>query len=257
MEHLTLRIDDGLARLVLSRSASYNALSLSLIRELLGVLKELAGRRDVGVIVIEGAGRGFSAGHDLREILEHEGPQEHHALFATCSEMMLLIEKMPQPVIAKVHGVATAAGCQLVASCDLAYAARSARFGTPGVNIGLFCSTPMVPLSRTVSRKHAMEMLLTGNLISAERASEIGLINGVFPEEELEEHVVTVARTILSKSPLAVSTGKGAFYAQRTLSTEEAYGFCTDVMIKSLQSHDAREGISAFLEKRPAKFTGK
>jgi enoyl-CoA hydratase/carnithine racemase len=208
------------------------------------------------VVVIGGAGPAFCAGHDLREIRANPGREAYAALFAQCSALMTRIVRLPKPVIARVHGVATAAGCQLVASCDLAIAAETARFATPGVNIGLFCSTPMVALSRAVGRKAAMEMLLTGDLIDAARAREIGLINRVVPEDALDTAVAALAAQIASKSPLTLAIGKEAFYRQAEMELEAAYRYASEVMTRNMLARDAAEGIDAFLQKRAPVWTG-
>ena len=208
------------------------------------------------VVVIGGAGPAFCAGHDLRELRAQPDRAAYQAVFAQCSALMQRIVVLPKPVIARVHGVATAAGCQLVASCDLAVAADTARFATPGVNIGLFCSTPMVALSRAVGRKAAMEMLLTGDLVDATRARELGLVNRVVPEAGLDAAVAALAGQIAAKSPLTLAIGKAAFYRQAELPLEEAYAYASDVMVRNMLAHDAAEGIDAFLDKRPPVWTG-
>jgi enoyl-CoA hydratase/carnithine racemase len=195
-------------------------------------------------------GPAFSSGHDLKEMRASRDRAAYEGLFRQCSRMMLAIVRLPQPVIARVQGIATAAGCQLVASCDLAVAAESARFATPGVNIGLFCSTPMVALSRNVSRKHAMEMLLTGEMISAEEARRIGLVNRVVPDLQLEETTRALAETIAAKSGHVLRIGKEAFYRQLELGLDEAYAYTSRVMTENMMARDAEEGIGAFLEKR-------
>jgi enoyl-CoA hydratase/carnithine racemase len=205
---------------------------------------------NVGVVILSGAGKGFCAGHDLREMRRNPGREFYEKTFNTCSKMMLSIINCPKPVIARVHGVAAAAGCQLVATCDLAVADENARFATPGVNIGLFCSTPMVALSRNVSRKHAMEMLLTGDLISAPRAYEIGLVNRVVPSGDLDRAANELAEKISSKSPLTLKIGKKAFYEQADRELSGAYEYCSHVMVENMMARDAEEGIDAFLEKR-------
>jgi enoyl-CoA hydratase/carnithine racemase len=207
-------------------------------------------------VIIAGAGPAFCAGHDLREIRADPRRDAYAALFAQCSHLMQSIVRLPKPVIARVHGVATAAGCQLVASCDLAVAAADARFATPGVNIGLFCSTPMVALSRAVSRKQAMEMLLTGDLVPAERAREIGLVNRAVPADELEATTQDLARQIAGKSPLTLAIGKEAFYRQAEMDLERAYAYASEVMTRNMLARDAAEGIDAFLDKRQPHWTG-
>jgi enoyl-CoA hydratase/carnithine racemase len=219
-------------------------------------LARIAEDRTVKVVVIAGAGPAFCAGHDLREMRSRPERAAYEEIFALCSRMMLAIVHLPKPVIARVHGVATAAGCQLVASCDLAVAAETARFATPGVNIGLFCSTPMVALSRAVGRKAAMEMLLTGELIPAERAREIGLVNRVVPDCALDEEVTRLAEGIAAKSPLTLAIGKEAFYRQAEMPLADAYAYTSEVMTRNMLARDAAEGIDAFLGKRPAVWTG-
>jgi enoyl-CoA hydratase/carnithine racemase len=246
---------DGVARITLDRPEKRNALSLELMDQLVDVLKELRGRREVRVIVIEGAGGAFSAGHDLGEMVGRDLPF-YERLFDSCTELMETIHRVPQPVIAKVHGIATAAGCQLVAACDLAVAAEDARFATPGVKIGLFCSTPMVPLSRAIGRKRALEMLLTGEPISAATALEWGLVNRVVPAAELDTAVAELVAAISRSSPLTVGIGKEAFYEQVELDEHRAYDLTKSVMAMNSLAADAQEGICAFLEKRPPSWTG-
>jgi len=248
--------DDGpVARVSLNRPEKRNALSLELMEELTAALETLGARADVRAIVIEGAGPAFSAGHDLSEMVARELPF-YQRLFDVCAALMETIHRVPQPVIAKVHGVATAAGCQLVAACDLAVAAEEARFGTPGVKIGLFCSTPMVPLSRAIGRKRALEMLLTGELIGAATALEWGLVNRVVPAEALEEAVAELVERIARSSPLTVAIGKEAFYAQLELDEHRAYDLTKSVMAMNSLAGDAQEGMCAFLEKREPTWTG-
>ena len=241
---------DGVAWLTLDRPQAYNALSLDLMADLQTALDAIAVDRSVRVVVLGGAGRGFCAGHDLREMRSNADRAFHEAVFARCSKLMLSLVRLPQPVIARVHGIATAAGCQLVASCDLAVAADSARFGTPGVNIGLFCSTPMVALSRSVGRKQSMQMLLTGDMIDAPTALAFGLVNEVVPESELDAAVAALAAKIAAKSAYTLRVGKQAFYRQAELGLEEAYAYTAQVMVENLLARDAGEGIDAFLEKR-------
>jgi enoyl-CoA hydratase/carnithine racemase len=248
--------DSGVAWLTLNRPAARNALSVALMRSLDAELTAIAGDAAVKVVVIGGAGPGFCAGHDLRELRAQPDRAAYQAVFVQCSALMQRIVGLPKPVIARVHGVATAAGCQLVASCDLAVAADTARFATPGVNIGLFCSTPMVALSRAVGRKAAMEMLLTGDLIDAARARELGLVNRVVPEAGLDAAVAALAGQIAAKSPLTVAIGKAAFYRQAELSLEDAYAYASDVMVRNMLARDAAEGIDAFLDKRVPVWTG-
>ena len=256
---LLLRSDsDGIARLTLNRPRQYNALSGDLMGELQAALDDIAVEKSVRVVVIEGAGRGFCAGHDLKELRGRSGDKEFfQAIFKQCSRLMTTITSLPQPVIAKVHGIATAAGCQLVATCDLAVADRTARFGTPGVNIGLFCSTPMVALSRAVPRKQAMEMLLTGDTVGAEEAVGLGLINRAVPAEALEGEILALARKVAGKSPLTLKIGKEAFYRQIEYGLVEAYAYASQVMTTNMLARDAEEGIDAFIEKRSPEWQGR
>ena len=247
--------DEGAARITLNRPEKRNPLSLELMDELTSLLEALGERRDVRVIVIEGAGPAFSAGHDLSEMVGRDLPF-YQRLFDSCTELMETIHRVPQPVIAKVHGIATAAGCQLVAACDLAVASEEARFATPGVKIGLFCSTPMVPLSRAIGRKRALEMLLTGEPIAARTAAEWGLVNRVVPEAELDAAVAELVAAITSSSPLTVRIGKEAFYAQIEVDEHRAYDLTRPVMAMNSMAADGQEGICAFLEKRPPSWTG-
>lgn len=247
---------DGVSTLTLDRPDQRNALSLALMEELIDHLHHVGGDRDVHVVVLAGNGPAFSAGHDLHELQDNSEPGFRQELFARCAELMLTIVHHRQPVIAKVHGVATAAGCQLVATCDLAVAGAAARFATPGVDIGLFCSTPMVALSRAVPAKLAMEMLLTGEMIDAARAVDIGLINRVVPDDQLDAAVAGLAATIADKSPLVLSIGKEAFHRQRELPLADAYAYTAEVMVRNLEAADATEGIAAFLGKRPPSWRG-
>jgi enoyl-CoA hydratase/carnithine racemase len=241
---------DGVRRLVLNRPQARNALSTAMMQALLGAFERAGKDSRTRVVVIAGNGRTFCAGHDLREIRADPRRETYERIFARCSELMLTITRLAKPVIAEVHGVATAAGCQLVATCDLAVAAEDARFATPGVNIGLFCSTPMVALTRNVGRKAAMEMLLTGELIDAARAREIGLVNRVVPSTELATEVTALARKIAEKSAFTVAIGKEAFYRQAELDLAAAYRYAAEVMTTNMLAADAEEGIDAFLEKR-------
>jgi enoyl-CoA hydratase/carnithine racemase len=250
-EELLLREDrEGVAWLTLNRPQAYNALSLSLMEAVAAELERLAGDSSVRAVIFQGAGKGFCAGHDLKELRANPTREFYERTFAACSRMMLGVVGLPQPVIAKVHGIATAAGCQLLASCDLAVAADSARFGTPGVNIGLFCSTPMVALSRNVGRKQAMQMLLTGEMIDAPTALSFGLINEAVPEERLEEAAGAWAEQVKRKSSHVLKIGKRAFYRQAELGLEEAYDYTARVMVENMLAKDAEEGIDAFIEKR-------
>src|SRR5213078_1949612 len=238
-----------------NRPDKRNALSLELMEELIAALREVSAERANRVIVIEGAGSAFSAGHDLSEMIGREEAFLAH-LFDRCSVMMETIHGVPQPVIAKVHGIATAAGCQLVAACDLAVAAEGTRFATPGVKIGLFCSTPMVPLSRAVGRKRALELLLTGEPIDAETAVRWGLVNRVVPAESLDAAVDDLVAAVARSSPLVVGIGKEAFWSQVELDEHRAYDLTKSVMAANALAGDAQEGICAFLEKRPAEWKG-
>ena len=257
VELQTLIVSDAgsAIRITLNRPDKRNALSLELMRELHGVLKSVGERTEVRVVILEGAGAAFSAGHDLSEMVGRDLPF-YQGLFDTCVQMMETIHKIPQPVIAKVRGIATAAGCQLVAACDLAVAAETARFATPGVNIGLFCSTPMVPLSRAIGRKRALEMLLTGQPISAATALDWGLVNRVVPEDELDHEVESMVEAIDRSSSLTVAIGKQAFYEQIELDEHRAYDLTKSVMTMNALAADAQEGICAFLAKRPPNWTG-
>ena len=252
---LTVSDGDGVARVTLDRPEKRNALSLELMDELVGVLKALGGRGEIRAIVLEGAGAAFSAGHDLSEMVGRD-LSFYQRLFDSCTELMEVIHRVPQPVIAKVHGIATAAGCQLVAACDLAVAADDTRFATPGVKIGLFCSTPMVPLSRAIGRKRALEMLLTGEPISAATALEWGLVNRVVPAPDLDAAADELVTAISRSSPLTVGIGKEAFYEQVELDEHRAYDLTKSVMAMNSLAADAQEGICAFLEKRPPSWTG-
>jgi enoyl-CoA hydratase/carnithine racemase len=253
--NLSVRQDGTAVRIVLSRPERRNALSLELMEELIAALRGVASRPGVRAVVIEGAGPAFSAGHDLSEMVGRDETFMSR-LFDTCTVMMETIHELPQPVIAKVHGIATAAGCQLVASCDLAVAAEGTRFATPGVKIGLFCSTPMVPVSRAVGRKRAMQMLLTGEPIDAAAALDWGLVNRVVPADELEGAVLELVEAITRSSAYTVATGKHAFYSQIDRPESQAYEHCKVVMTENALAHDAQEGMSAFLEKRDPVWRG-
>jgi enoyl-CoA hydratase/carnithine racemase len=253
--NLLVSTERAAARIVLNRPEKRNPLSLELIEEMIAALREASERRDTRVIVIEGAGPAFSAGHDLGEMIDRE-PGFLAELFERCTVMMEMIHDLPQPVIAKVHGIATAAGCQLVAQCDLAIAAQGTRFATPGVRIGLFCSTPMVAVSRAVGRKRAMQMLLTGEPIDAETALDWGLINRVVPIEQLEPAVLELVEAISRSSAYTVATGKQAFYAQVDRAEADAYERCKRVMTENALADDAQEGMSAFLQKRQPVWRG-
>jgi enoyl-CoA hydratase/carnithine racemase len=250
-EPLLLRHDDhGVVTLRLNRPRQYNALSDALLGELQTQLDAIAGDPAARVVVIAGAGAAFCAGHDLKEMRARPDLAYYRDLFARCSRVMLTLTQMPQPVIARVHGIATAAGCQLVATCDLAVATPEARFATSGINVGLFCSTPAVALSRNVPDKHAFEMLMTGDFIDADTAQRYGLVNTVVPAAELDRSVADLALRISSKSAVAVRTGKRMFYRQRDLDLAAAYDFAAETMARNMMAEDAGEGIDAFIGKR-------
>jgi enoyl-CoA hydratase/carnithine racemase len=253
-----LRTDTGgIATLTLNRPESRNALSLGMLLALSAELQRAASDPSVRVVVLAGAGPAFCAGHDLKELrAEKYGSGYAEKLFAECASVMLAMNRLAKPVIAQVHGVATAAGCQLVASCDLAVATEDARFATPGVSIGLFCSTPMVALSRAIGRKAAMQMLLTGDLIDADTAMRLGLINVVAPAAELASQTAALAAKIAARSPLTLAIGKEAFYRQVELPLAEAYAYTAEVMVANLSKRDAQEGINAFIEKRTPVWCG-
>ena len=257
MTDILLRHDgDNIATLTLNRPAARNALSTALMEALDAALETIAGDPTIHAVILAANGPAFCAGHDLREIRANPTRAAYEAVFALCSRLMQRIVHLPKPVIAQVHGIATAAGCQLVASADLAVAADTARFATPGVNIGLFCSTPMVALSRAVGRKAAMEMLLTGDLIQAARAQQLGLINRVVPEADLPAATRALATQIATKSPLTVAIGKEAFYRQAEMSLAAAYDYASEIMTRNMLARDATEGIDAFLSKREPHWTG-
>lgn len=253
---LLLDRDGPVATLTLNRPKQINALSLNLMRECLAALDAVACDREVAVLVVRGAGKHFCAGHDLGEMQGGDVPG-YRATFDTCTRLMNAFQALPQPVIAQVHGVATAAGCQLVATCDLAVAEEGARFATPGVKIGLFCSTPMVPLARAVGRKKAMEMLLTGEFIDAHEARACGLINKVVSAAALADETLALARRIAAASPLVLGLGKQAFYTQLDMPQPQAYAYTKEVMSLNAVSLDAQEGMGAFLEKRPPRWSGR
>ena len=242
--------NNGISRIKLNEPSTYNALSLNTLKSLIECFKNFNDDEKTKVIIIEGSGKGFSAGHNLKEIKSLKGKSDYKKLFNLCSELMMTIVNNSKPVIAKVHGAAFAAGCQLVATCDLALSTNDAIFATPGVNIGLFCSTPMVAVSRNVSRKKTMKMLITGEPITAWHAKEIGLISDHFQNSSLEEEVSKLAETIASKSNKVVKIGKEAFYKQLEMPLSEAYKYTSEVMSENMMALDAKEGIAAFLEKR-------
>jgi enoyl-CoA hydratase/carnithine racemase len=257
-EQVLLRDDaEGICTLTLNRPDKRNPLSTQMLSALQNTLDDIADDKTVKVVILAAKGPVFCSGHDLKEMRANTNYNFIHELFLQCSRMMVTMTQLPQPIIAKVHGVATAAGCQLVASCDLAIAAESAKFGTPGVTNGLFCSTPAVAVSRAVSRKHAMEMLLLGKLFSPEDALRFGLINRIVPVQKLDSTVLEYAESIASRSTLTMSMGKAAFYRQLDMELEDAYTYTSDVMARNMMERDAQEGIDAFLQKRHPKWTGR
>ncbi len=239
-----------IARVIINEPKTYNSLSYKNLEDLIITFKKLDKDKRVKVIILEGAGKGFSAGHNLKEIKSLKKKDKYNKLFNLCSKLMIQIVEGRKPVIAKVHGAAFAAGCQLVASCDLAYSTKDAIFATPGVNIGLFCSTPMVAVSRKISKKHMMKMLLTGEPIKASYAKEIGLINDCFLKSKINNEILKIAKKIASKSNLTIKIGKQAFYKQLEMPLKKAYSYTSKVMTTNMMAMDAKEGISAFLEKR-------
>lgn len=255
---ILLRGDSGgVATLTLNRPAARNALSVALMTALQKAIADIAADDSVKAVILAANGPAFCAGHDLKEVRANPGRESYEALFRQCSDLMLSIVRLPKPVIARVHAMATAAGCQLVATCDLAVAAEGARFATPGVNIGLFCSTPMVALSRNVGRKPAMEMLLTGRPIEATEALALGLVNRVVPAADLDATVGDMAEVLVAKSPLTLAIGKEAFYRQLDMPLADAYAYASEVMTTNMMARDAEEGIDAFLEKRHPAWTGR
>jgi len=242
--------DDGITTLTLNRPTQYNALSAEMLTALQAALDDIATDESVRVVIIAANGKAFCAGHDLKEMRTSEDRAFHQALFDQCGRMMLSIHQLPQPVIARVNGIAAAAGCQLVANCDLAVAVDNARFAVSGINLGLFCSTPAVPLSRNLPRKQALHMLLTGDFISAQQALQYGLINAIAPAGELEAATREMALKITAKSALAIRLGKDMFYRQLPMDLAAAYAYASERMACNMDSHDAREGIDSFIEKR-------
>lgn len=256
VESILLRADsDGIARLTLNRPEQYNSLSEDMLGSLQGQLDAIAEDKSVRVVVLAAAGKAFCAGHDLKEMRARPERDYYEFLFKKCSRMMLSMLRLPQPVIARVHGIATAAGCQLVANADLAVAASDARFGTSGINVGLFCMTPGVAVARDVQRKKAFEMLFTGDLLSAEEAREAGLVNRVAPPDELDDALAGLCRSILGKSRAAVEAGKRVFYEQLEMDLESAYMRASEEMARNMMFHDAGEGIDAFIGKRKPVWT--
>ena len=251
---LKRKVGNGVATLTLDRPQQYNALSLALIQELESALDAIAHDESVRVVILAGAGRAFCAGHDLKELRAHGDPQFAREVFERCARLMVGLTRLPQPIIARVHGFAFAAGCQLVAQCDLAVASTAAQFATSGIKFGLFCNTPGVGLARNVSRKQAMEMLLTGEPIDAQTALARGLVNRVVAPDALDAEIGKLTSAILDKTPVAVAAGKRAFYQQIESGLEEAYQVATEAMICNLATEDAAEGIDAFSQKRPPQW---
>ena len=251
------KLNDSVTSIIIDEPKTYNALSFKNLSDLIKAFKNLDKDKNTKVIIIEGTGKGFSAGHNLKEVRSLQKKEKYQKLFNLCSKLMLQIVEGKKPVIAKVHGAAFAAGCQLVASCDLAYSTNDAVFATPGVNIGLFCSTPMVAVSRKINRKTMMQMLLTGEPIKADYAKQIGLINNYFPKKNLDKEVLKIAKQIASKSNLTIKIGKEAFYKQLELPLRKAYSYTSKMMTKNMMAMDAKEGISAFLEKRKPNWRNK
>jgi enoyl-CoA hydratase/carnithine racemase len=257
-EPVLLRRDaGGIATVTLNRPKQYNALSEELLTELQSALDSIGKDPSVRVVVIAGNGTAFCAGHDLKQMRANPKKAYYEKLFAQCSKVMMALTRLPQPVIARVHGIATAAGCQLVAQCDLAVASENARFAVSGINVALFCSTPSVPLARNMSRKQAMEMLLTGDFIDAATAKARGLVNRVVPVEKLDAEVKALADAIISKSSVAVTTGKKMFYKQIDMGMEAAYEYASEVMACNMMAEDVGEGIDAFTQKRAPNWKGK
>jgi len=255
-DSILIERDTPVATITMNRPEKRNALSSEMMRELNDALRALSAEPDVRAIVLAANGPAFSAGHDLRELVDGD-INRYRAVFDLCTELMETIQAIPQPVIARVHRIATAAGCQLVATCDLAVAAEEATFGTPGVKIGLFCTTPMVALSRAIGRKRALQMLMTGKPISAETAADWGLVNSVVPADELESATRDLALSIASASSLTVALGKQAFYTQIDLDQPKAYAYAKEVMSMNAMAADAQEGMCAFLDKRQPAWVGK
>ena len=253
----TINHSKDIIRVIINEPKTYNSLSYKNLKDLINVFKKLDKDKKVKVIILEGAGKGFSAGHNLKEVKDLKKKERYQKLFNLCSKLMLQIVEGRKPVIAKVHGAAYAAGCQLVASCDLAYSTKDALFATPGVNIGLFCSTPMVAVSRKINRKPMMKMLLTGEPIKADYAKEIGLINDYFSKSKINTETLKIAKKIASKSNLTIKIGKQAFYKQLEMPLRKAYSYASRMMTLNMMAMDAKEGVSAFLEKRKPNWKNK
>ena len=257
MSVIIKNLGSGIKKIIINDPKTYNSLSILTLNLLIKTFKKLNRDNSTKVIILEGSGKGFSAGHNLKEVKSLKIRSKYLKLFNLCSRLMLQIVEGRKPVIAKVHGAAYAAGCQLVASCDLAYSSKDSMFATPGVNIGLFCSTPMVAVSRKVNRKRMMKMLLTGEPIKAKVAKEIGLINDFYPKKKLEKEVTKLAKNIASKSNLTIKIGKQAFYKQLEMPLKKAYSYTSRMMTLNMMAKDAHEGISAFIEKRKPKWKNK
>lgn len=255
-QEIKFQVEEGIGFITLNRPEKRNALSMNLMAEMVDLLKSIKKNAGVKVVIIKAEGPVFSSGHDLSEMLGRDAVT-YRSIFDVCTEMMQAIRNLPQPVIAQVQGMAMAAGCQLVATCDLAVAEQGARFATPGVRIGLFCHTPQVPVSRAVGRKRALEMLFTGRPISAEEAERYGLVNKVVPAERLAEETLGLAKHIAQASPLTLALGKQSFYSQIELEEEQAYRYAKEMMSLNAMTEDAQEGISAFLQKRSPQWKGK
>ena len=253
----TINYNKEIAKVIINEPKTYNSLSYKNLKDLINVFKKLDKDKKIKVIILEGAGKGFSAGHNLKEVKDLKKKERYQKLFNLCSKLMLQIVEGRKPVIAKVHGAAYAAGCQLVASCDLAYSTKDALFATPGVNIGLFCSTPMVAVSRKINRKPMMKMLLTGEPIKADYAKEIGLINDYFSKSKINTEILKIAKKIASKSNLTIKIGKQAFYKQLEMPLRKAYSYASKMMTLNMMAMDAKEGVSAFLEKRKPNWKNK
>ena len=253
----TINHSKDIVRVIINEPKTYNSLSYKNLKDLINVFKKLDKDKKIKVIILEGAGKGFSAGHNLKEVKDLKKKERYQKLFNLCSKLMIQIVEGRKPVIAKVHGAAYAAGCQLVASCDLAYSTKDALFATPGVNIGLFCSTPMVAVSRKINRKPMMKMLLTGEPIKAKYAKEIGLINDYFSKSKINIETLKIAKKIASKSNLTIKIGKQAFYKQLEMPLRKAYSYASRMMTLNMMAMDAKEGVSAFLEKRKPNWKNK
>ena len=257
MNVIIKNLGEGIKNIIINDPKTYNSLSFKTLNDLLKAFQKLDKDNNTKVIILEGAGKGFSAGHNLKEVRGYKNRSNHLKLFNLCSKLMIQIVEGRKPVIAKIHGAAYAAGCQLAASCDLAYSSKDASFATPGVNIGLFCSTPMVAVSRKINRKIMMKMLLTGEPINASYAKDIGLINDCFAKAKLNKEVLKMAKKFASKSNLTIKIGKQAFYKQLEMPLRKAYNFTSKMMTLNMMSYDAKEGISAFFEKRKPKWKNK